>query len=67
MKRSDPCPTCGGTEWTPIPDSLAEYCQCGFVRVLSFTDHDECEPGATLQQWAADLAAAKEKKAVKHG
>jgi hypothetical protein len=45
------CPSCGGTKWEPIPDSLAQYCKCGFVRVGS---HGEYEKGASLQEWAED-------------
>jgi hypothetical protein len=48
------CPRCGKNEWKPIPDSLAEYCPCGEVRVES--DNGTYSRGASLQEWAADLA-----------
>src|SRR4051812_26951320 len=46
------CPTCKGTAFIGIPDSLAYACKgCGFVWV---GDHNDWKPGATLQEWAKD-------------
>jgi hypothetical protein len=45
------CPHCGKEEWFPIPDSLAQSCSCGFVRV-GFDG--EWERGASIQEWLND-------------
>lgn len=45
------CPHCKKTEWTPIPDSLAECCSCGFVRVGEDGNYTR---GASIQKWLND-------------
>jgi hypothetical protein len=50
------CPKCGGEKWTWIPDSLAQYCACGFVRIADGSGHDGTySEGTSLREWAADL------------
>lgn len=45
------CPRCKGTQFTHMPDSLAEACDnCGFVWVGGIAGM-EWEPGATIGQW----------------
>jgi ribosomal protein L37AE/L43A len=52
------CPRCSKSDWTRMPDSLAMACKaCGLV--LVGTSGGEWKPGASLQEWAADLARAK--------
>jgi signal transduction protein with GAF and PtsI domain len=51
------CPRCGKNNWKWIPDSLAQHCECGFVRVQRMDG--SWEPGASIQEWAADLAKAR--------
>lgn len=49
-----PCPRCKGTEFFPIPDSLAIACkECGFVWVGH--GPDDFKPGATIGQWLEDV------------
>jgi len=54
-RRIHLCKKCGKNHWQPIPDSLAEYCSCGAVRILesdgSYSD------GPSLQKWAEDISA----------
>ncbi len=57
---SKTCPACGNNEWTWIPDSLAQFCKCGFVRVLDC--NDKWIKGESLQQWAADIHRAGQLK-----
>lgn len=51
------CPACGKDEWKWIPDSLAQYCPCGFVRVQEMDG--SWKKGASLQEWAADVYKAR--------
>lgn len=60
MDNIPACPTCGGTEFIGIPDSLAVACRCGFVWVEMGIG--KWEPGATLQQWMADIYEASVKR-----
>ena len=54
--RGDFCPSCKKiTEWHPIPDSLASFCECGFVR-CGWGKKDESgtriyDAGVTIQEW----------------
>lgn len=58
-----PCPTCKGTVFFPIPDSLALACEgCGFVWVMSNQSETGYEPGTTLQQWVEDVYGGKRVK-----
>jgi hypothetical protein len=49
------CPTCGKNEWKPIPDSLAEHCSCGFVRISLLGHKKKYEAGDSLQKWVKDI------------
>lgn len=53
MRKEDPCPRCGENKWRWIPDSLAQSCVCGAVRVEE--DNGMFSPGISLQQWLKDL------------
>lgn len=56
LKRMVRCPRCGKSEWRHIPDSLADSCPCGFVRV--YEGDGLFSAGTTIQEWAADMAKA---------
>ena len=45
------CPHCGKNDQKWIPDSLAQHCSCGFVRVETSTGW---KPGASIQKWLND-------------
>jgi len=50
MPADSPCPHCGKKDWKRIPDSLAQACTCGFVRVED-SSGDTFSQGASIQQW----------------
>lgn len=50
----DKCPTCGQNKWNHIPDSLADACECGYVRVFSLSD-EKHKQGASVQEWLHDV------------
>lgn len=53
-----PCRKCGQSDWLPVPDSLAVACKaCGAVLVEAAGGG--WEDGASLQEWAADLATPR--------
>ena len=56
------CPKCGKNDWTRIPQSLAEFCSCGEVRVLE--DDGTYSRGASMQEWMNDLIKAKRARSV---
>jgi hypothetical protein len=57
MNKIETCPNCGSSDWKSIPDSLAEYCVCGFVRVQTGDGH---LPGYTIQKWLRDVYGDKD-------
>lgn len=60
LKTSDHCPQCGKFSWTWIPDSLAQSCKCGYVRV--YDDDGMWSAGASLQEWLKDIQKHEQQK-----
>jgi hypothetical protein len=52
-KIVETCPKCGMSDWTNIPESLAQFCSCGYVRVRK--DAGGWEEGVSIQQWLRDV------------
>lgn len=49
------CKECGSDQWAWIPDSLAQRCQCGAVRVQE--DDGSWSVGhPSIQEWVRDIA-----------
>lgn len=51
------CPTCGKSNWKWIPDSLAQHCSCGFVRIEIDEYKNQWKRGASIQEWLNDTYA----------